>query len=1329
MATPGKGRASLLGRYRILETVGAGFWGVVYRCWDERLQREVAIKTLHPGLIQNDETREVTRNEALALSSVKHQNIGTVHDLLSANGRDFLVMEFVEGTTLADRIATEGRLPIRDVLRLGIQLASGLVAAHEKKVVHRDIKPGNLRVTPDGTLKVLDFGIARLLNGAHGQILDSVSIQSDSSLNTVYTTAVAGTIPYMSPERIRGAPADDRSDVYGLGVVLYEMATGRHPFPGAADTRLIDRILGEEPPSPRSLNRRIPPRLEKVILKALEKDPERRYQTASEVQADLQRIATFHIPWRRVAVAATAATLAGLALWRWGDDLSDRIHSRLPAGSVRSIALLPFAVEDAPGPTDIESSPGFPGQAFAAEVAAALARVDDLRVIDPASVRDAATDLAIRDTGHSGGPSAVGRALGVDAVVVGTVENREEQVRITLHLVDSRTGRHLRDHVTGRSTVETPGLVRDVARAVLAVIQLEPKADDDVWLHRVSHVDPTAYLAYLEGREWLAQSEREGCLQAIASFERAVALDSSFADAYGALARAYYGVPSDLVSVLDAISKARVATQEALRRDSDNVEAHLLQACLKAFDDMEADPNQNWCNAELLVQQALRVAPSSGLARRLHVLSLVSNNQYEAALDEMHRADDIAPPPSGVRTDSLWTLYDSHQYEAIISMATRSVEEHPEAWEAWLFLGESLIRTGKSGPGEKARSEAFRRMRFFFPRNWFGCAHVRQSPRIAAGVRPLAPGSVIVADFSAFDGDGAILSIDPATGEQTPVVWGGGLRDPDAVAVNSQGEIFALDLQARELLKIDPATGDRSLVSRGRLFESPGSIALTPQGEILVSDWNYWGQGGVLRVDPASGEQQRVTWGSPLTNPAGVAVTASGDLIVTDSDALDSGAVFRIDRNGAASVLASGGYLKRPHGIAIAPDDRIFVADYEALDGTGALLRIDAGTGVQTVVSSGGVFVDPAYVAWAPDGSLWVSDFDGWKGSGRIVCVDERTGRQLRVYEGGALVAPQGIAVLPGSPRGSGSDLVVAGTVRLLGKEVFDNVTIEPKGLLMVEAPLEVKERLVVAGRLEGRRPLRIGRTLDVKSGGVITHPLRSFDGLELEVTGELVVEAGGRIDIDGCGLLGGFNPRTERSGETFDDTGRVVAGSSGDRLCGAGGSHGGRGGDIEDGRAGATYDDEASPQRLGAGGAGGGGSGGAGGGRATIRAANCTVDGTIRANGAAGIASWEGSVGGGGAGGSICLEVLGVLSGSGLIQADGGSSACRAGCGGAGGGGRIAIRCGTMTLPTSNITADGGQGGVAGAAGTVRIRRGANVVEDRPPGNARGRESPTPGS
>jgi tetratricopeptide (TPR) repeat protein len=303
-----------LSHYRIFEQIGAGGMGVVYRAHDERLDRDVALKVLPTGTVVDTAARKRFHKEALTLSKLNHPNIATVHDFDTEDGTDFLVEELIEGLSL-DAMLASGCLSDKKIISLGSQLAEGLAAAHEHGIIHRDLKPANVRVTPDARLKILDFGLAIILRGEVSRTAVTESLSE--------TKAMTGTLPYMAPEQLLGGRLDARTDIWAVGCVLYEMATGRRPFLGSGPT-LTDAILHESPPTISKLNPKISAELDVVIQKCLDKDPAKRYQSAREIAVDLQRsvsapmLAGMHLQLRRrlavMAVAAAAAAVVGIGM-------------------------------------------------------------------------------------------------------------------------------------------------------------------------------------------------------------------------------------------------------------------------------------------------------------------------------------------------------------------------------------------------------------------------------------------------------------------------------------------------------------------------------------------------------------------------------------------------------------------------------------------------------------------------------------------------------------------------------------------------------------------------------------------------------------------------------------------------------------------------------------------------------------------------------------------------------------------------------------------------------------------------------------------------------
>jgi serine/threonine protein kinase len=443
-----------LSHYRILEKLASGGMGVVYRAMDDHLDRCVALKVLPEGALADDAARKRFRREAMALSRLNHANIAAIYDFDTQDGVDFLVMEYVPGESLAHKIQA-GSIDEKVMTQLGTQIVEALAAAHEQGVIHRDVKPGNVVVTPKGQPKVLDFGLAKFLRPLGS------SPPTPESLTR--TGNVVGTLPYMAPEGLLGNELDVRCDIYAAGVVLYEMATGKRPFPETQVAALVEAILHREPVPPRQMNPQISRRLESVILNAMDREPSRRYQSASDLVEDLHRCGT---PFDTVTAVVR----------------SDR--SRM--GRIESIAVLPLA-----------NLSGEPGQEYFTDgmteaLTADLAQIRALHVVSRTSV--------MRYKGVSRPLAEIARELHVDALVEGSVLRFGNRVRITAQLIEAAPDRHLWAKSYERDLQDILALQSEVARAIAQEIRIKITPQEEERLTKTRRVDPMAYEAYLKGR-------------------------------------------------------------------------------------------------------------------------------------------------------------------------------------------------------------------------------------------------------------------------------------------------------------------------------------------------------------------------------------------------------------------------------------------------------------------------------------------------------------------------------------------------------------------------------------------------------------------------------------------------------------------------------------------------------------------------------------------------------------------------------------------------------------------------------------------------------------
>jgi serine/threonine protein kinase/Tfp pilus assembly protein PilF len=665
-----------LGHYRIIERIGAGGMGVVYRARDEQLERDVAIKVLPDRNLTNDSARRHFRMEALALAKLNHPNIASVYEFGSHELTDFIVMEYVSGRTLAQRLAG-GPLPEKEVVKLGMQIAAAVEEAHEGGIIHRDLKPSNIVVTTRGQAKVLDFGLARLL-------------KPELELTTDYLTGsqvVPGTFPYMSPEQLRAEPLDARSDIHAIGAVLYEMATGQRAFPGELFSQVVDAILHRLPVPPHALNSEISGDFERIILKCLDKDPEHRYQSAKELLVDLRRLDRSSYPnvsplplplsasagkkniFRRVglgiaSVLALAATLTALNF----SGFRDRIVDRLRSPHIRSIAVLPLAIVSGDPKDDY----------FADGVTDALitdlAQIEALRVISRSSV--------MVYKGANKPLPQIAKELNVDAVVEGSVQRAGDKVRINAELIDASSDRLIWAKSYERDVRDILTLQSAIAKAIVDEVQVKVTPQEQALLTKSRPVDPEAHEAYLAGRFYWNKRTAEGLTKSISYFEQAIAKDPAYALAYAGLADSYHALPElTTVPIGEALPKARTAALKALELDDSLAEAHSALATVKE------DFDWDWAGAEQQYKRAIELNPGNSSVRAFYSNLLMELGRLPEALSQAITAQQL-DPLSVLANDNLAAVfYYSGEYDRCIVQCRKTLEFDPLSRQAFRHLG------------------------------------------------------------------------------------------------------------------------------------------------------------------------------------------------------------------------------------------------------------------------------------------------------------------------------------------------------------------------------------------------------------------------------------------------------------------------------------------------------------------------------------------------------------------------------------------------------------------------------------------------------------------
>jgi len=651
--------------------------GVVYRAHDERLERAVAIKVLPPGTLSDGGSRKRFRQEALALSRLNHPNIATVHDFDTQDDIDFLVTELVPGKTLHEKLGA-GPFPEKQVVQIGEQMFEGLEAAHHAGVIHRDLKPGNLMLTSEGRLKILDFGLAKGMD----------PIDADA-ITTTAEVGPAGTLAYMPPEQLKGEQVDARADIWSAGVVLYELATGRRPFDGKTATAITDAILHASPPSVDTVVPAISRGLAEIISKCLEKEPENRYQSAKEAAIDLRRVArpssVTTVPalaqgrrnWRPLwapAVVAVALIVA-VASWNIG-AVRKKLFGKPGVPHIESIAVLPLA-----------NLSGDPQQEYLAD-GMTEALITDLSQIRALKVISRTSVMQYKKTSKR--LPEIARELGVDAIMEGSVLREGEHVRVSVELIDGATDEHLWAKEYENEYRSILVLQNEVARAVTQQIKVRLTPQEQAVLTAAHAVDPEVHENYLKGRYYFNERSDEGLNKSIAYFQQAITRDPNYALAYCGLADAYalLGFRGHFPSK-DAFSRAKAAALKAVELDDTLADAHVSLAFIAETHEWD------WATAEREYKRALELNPGDARAHHWYAGYLMYVGRYDEGIAEAKRARDLDPLSLPVNNALAGRLLVAGRVDEALKQVQKTLEMNPYFAPAHQTLGWVYLNSGK----------------------------------------------------------------------------------------------------------------------------------------------------------------------------------------------------------------------------------------------------------------------------------------------------------------------------------------------------------------------------------------------------------------------------------------------------------------------------------------------------------------------------------------------------------------------------------------------------------------------------------------------------------
>ena len=670
-----------LSHYRIVQLIGVGGMGAVYRAHDEHLDRDVALKVLPAGVLADDAGRKRFRREAIALSKLTHPHIAVVHDFDNQEGVDFLVMELVNGETLSKRLSS-GALSEREVGRLGAQLAEGLAAAHKKGTLHRDIKPANLQITSDGNLKILDFGLARLGQTSTDATTESLTVEGHA----------AGTLPYMPPEQLRGERIDERADLFAAGATLYEMATGKRAFPHPSTPLLIDAILNQPVAPPRGVSGD----LERIVLKCLEKNPEDRYQSARELAVDLRHVASgsaaiaaavqrrnrdgpLGTALKRGGVVAVAggavAVLVAIAIALNVAGLRERLLRQAVPVS-QSLAVMPLV-----NLSRVADQEYF-ADGMTEELISTLSQVGSLRVIARSSV------MALKGTKDS--PARIGKRLGVAHLVEGTVSRSGNRVKVSAELIGARQQQVLWARSYERDIQDVFALQADVAQAIAGEIRVRLTSSERARLMNTKQVNPAAHEAYLRGRYALSKRDSVAIHAGIDYFQRALQIDSTYALAWVGIAYGHYSISNLYVSPTVAMPRVRAAAERAISLDPNLAEAHAWRAAVLSIYDWD------WAAADREFTRAIELNPSLADARLLYGVCLQYQGRLEESLRELDQVKQLDPFADYLSSTSLFSLYFMGRFDQAAKEFEHQLERDPTLADIHSWLGLCYLRQGKS---------------------------------------------------------------------------------------------------------------------------------------------------------------------------------------------------------------------------------------------------------------------------------------------------------------------------------------------------------------------------------------------------------------------------------------------------------------------------------------------------------------------------------------------------------------------------------------------------------------------------------------------------------
>jgi len=669
-----------IAHYRIIKKLGAGGMGEVYLALDTKLNRKIAIKVLRPDSVADETLRKRLLREAQAAAKLDHPNICAVYDVSEVDSQTFIVMQYIEGETLAEMMEREP-LRLTSALAIAEQAAEGLIEAHTHGILHRDIKPHNLMITPRGQLKILDFGLAK-------EMRSSDPVDNDASTATLLSSPghAVGTMPYMSPEQVQGEPLDACSDIFSLGVTFYEMLAGKHPFKDKSAAVTMSRIILGDPIPTEQFQAQVSPELQALLSKMLSKDKAARHQSAQDLLMDLRQLsanlsadATQRDATRikMVSAIAPAENLAdrilGLAQrHKWAVLASALVllllvivvTQWLSTEHLDTLAILPFSYVSSEPTLMAKPDREYLSDGLTERIIHNLSQLANLKVIARSSVfRYKGKDLDVR---------AIGRELKVRAVLVGQIKQEADELRITVELVDVQGNRSIWGDTYQRKIADIQSVQKEIAKNVSEKLRLKLTGADQTQLAKTYTDSGEAYEAYLKGRYHWNKRTDEGFKQATTFFQEAIVKDPSYALAYTGLADCYtlrsdYG----FLAPTEGYALAKGAVTLALKYDDNLAEAHTSLASIKAVTDWD------WQGAENEYRRAIELNPNYATAHHWYAAQLLLQGRLDQALQEIKKAQQLDPLSLGINKDFAVILLYARDYDKALEQCRKTLEIEP----------------------------------------------------------------------------------------------------------------------------------------------------------------------------------------------------------------------------------------------------------------------------------------------------------------------------------------------------------------------------------------------------------------------------------------------------------------------------------------------------------------------------------------------------------------------------------------------------------------------------------------------------------------------------